>query len=274
MRQTDPYGELEDLLPDEADQVDQLRQLVEDASVPRIAVVGKYNHGKSSLLNALIGKDVFKASDKRETTEVRRYESNGITWIDTPGLDADVAGHDDHLARQVAYTGADALLVVHSAVDGELDQCEADFLRALAAAGRTDRALLVISCVDNVDEGALTQTLQVISRQVGSLSIPIMEVSSTRYVRGKIEGKQRLSEASGFVPLKAQIAVWLEGHADNKKAEIQRLRTQLLDRLSTNLSLHRTRLEVVESSFALKKLGFQLQVTELLLETRKKVAAL
>ena len=59
---------------------------------PRIAVRGKYNHGKSMLLNALVGTDHFKVADKRETMARSEYEHDGVVWVDTPGLAADPAG--------------------------------------------------------------------------------------------------------------------------------------------------------------------------------------
>ena len=37
----------------------------------QVAVYGKYNHGKSSLLNVLVNQDIFKVADIRETVEIK-----------------------------------------------------------------------------------------------------------------------------------------------------------------------------------------------------------
>ena len=47
----------------------------------QVAVYGKYNHGKSSLLNALIKhQNKFKVADKRETVKIESFldENNHI----------------------------------------------------------------------------------------------------------------------------------------------------------------------------------------------------
>jgi GTPase Era involved in 16S rRNA processing len=51
---------------------------------PRIAVFGKFNHGKSTLLNTLTGEDIFKVADIRETTKISEHLHNGIIWVDIP----------------------------------------------------------------------------------------------------------------------------------------------------------------------------------------------
>ena len=53
-------------LPGRAHDVARLRALAE-AERPVVTVIGKYNHGKSRLLNELIGHEAFSVADKRET---------------------------------------------------------------------------------------------------------------------------------------------------------------------------------------------------------------
>ena len=96
-------------VPQSEQDVKRFKFLMEEANDIRIAVFGKYNHGKSTLLNTIIGKDVFKTSDKRETVKNQTHQYQNVIWVDTPGLDADVTGQDDKEARNGAFTTADVL---------------------------------------------------------------------------------------------------------------------------------------------------------------------
>ena len=56
---------------------------------PTIMVYGTYNSGKSTLINALFGKDeMAKTGDAPETSTIHAYEYNGFTIYDTPGINA------------------------------------------------------------------------------------------------------------------------------------------------------------------------------------------
>jgi GTP-binding protein EngB required for normal cell division len=89
--------EIHAILPDRADDLARL-QLIADDDVPVVTVVGKYNHGKSSLLNELLGQQAFAVSDKRETVALAHSVHEGVRWLDAPGLDADVGSEDDRHA--------------------------------------------------------------------------------------------------------------------------------------------------------------------------------
>jgi GTP-binding protein Era len=98
-----------------------------------IAVVGRVSVGKSSLLNALVGSDVFSTSPLHgETRTVDRqawqsYDSGGVFLIDTPGLDEVDGQQREELAVEAAAQ-ADLILFV---VDGDLTSSELDSLELL-----------------------------------------------------------------------------------------------------------------------------------------------
>ncbi|MEV9247698.1 GTPase, partial [Klebsiella pneumoniae] len=55
------------VVPGRAHDLARLRVLAQVHAAPTVTVVGKYNHGKSRLLNELMGRDVFAVADRRET---------------------------------------------------------------------------------------------------------------------------------------------------------------------------------------------------------------
>jgi hypothetical protein len=72
--------------------------------VPKVAIFGDTGVGKSSLCNALFGKDIAKISDveacTREPQEVLIQNQNGnggINLIDVPGVGEDPARHSEYL---------------------------------------------------------------------------------------------------------------------------------------------------------------------------------
>lgn len=194
------------------------------SSKTRIAVFGKYNHGKSSLLNALVGEDIFKVADKRETTEVKEHESSDVIWIDTPGLDADTAGEDDRLAIKSAMELADFILLVHRADTGELDKYERDFYNSWIARDSSyrNKLYLTLTAIDQLStEEGLEEVYNAIQEQFQDLTI--IPVSATCYDKGSKEGKQKLVELSGMDKLFGLVASLQESLGSLRKKEGERL---------------------------------------------------
>ena len=55
---------------------------------PTFMIYGTYNSGKSTLLNALFGKEVADMGDMPTTKQIHEYTYDGFTIYDTPGLNA------------------------------------------------------------------------------------------------------------------------------------------------------------------------------------------
>ncbi len=157
---------------------ESLRQLLEDTRIPEdvrtalnedytqvqgmldkleqghihIAVFGRVSVGKSSLLNALLGKDVFSVSvlhGETKTSGMEQWEEHadgGLFLIDTPGIN-EVAGEErERLAHEVANR-ADLLLFV---VDGDLTDVEFRALKTVVTSHRP--TLLIINKADRYTE--------------------------------------------------------------------------------------------------------------------------
>ncbi|MBS7780947.1 GTPase [Acidovorax sp. CCYZU-2555] len=194
------------VLPGRAHDLARLRALHAQAGLSTVTVIGKYNHGKSRLLNELMGEDTFAVADKRETTGLNVHVKDSVRWLDAPGLDADVGQDDDRFARQAAWLQSDIRLFVHSAKEGELDAQERSLLQALRADADSTRrqTLLVVSQVDQVADGAqLQQVLGAIGRQAQGMALNA--ASSTRHRQGVDGGKKLLIERSGIPALRAAL---------------------------------------------------------------------
>lgn len=134
----DEHGELEPLL-DRFQEKRETHQL-------EIVAFGSISSGKSSLLNALAGREIF-ATDAKGGTTVRRSETpwsglENVTLVDTPGL-GEVDGEARAAISTVAAKDADVVLV---AVDGPLRDAEHDLLARL---GRMEKRILV--CLNKQD---------------------------------------------------------------------------------------------------------------------------
>ncbi|WP_313295637.1 GTPase [Diaphorobacter sp.] len=190
------------VLPARTGDLARLQVMARWAHVPTVTVIGKYNHGKSRLLNELMGSDVFSVADRRETMALAEHLQGEVRWLDAPGLDADVSRTDDRHADKAVWREADVRLFVHSAKEGELDAAEAALWQELHAdQQRTHRqTLFVLTQVDQMpDDEHLQRVTHAISAQTPATCWH--RVSATRHRQGVEQGKQLLVEKSGVPAL-------------------------------------------------------------------------
>lgn len=119
-----------------------------------LAIVGRPNVGKSSLLNALLGQKLAIVSSKPQTTRTRimgvltRGEYQYV-FIDTPGLHPSHNRLDDYMTKSIASSvaGVDAAILVTEA-GAEIAPAE----RELIASIRSQHlpAILVINKIDRL----------------------------------------------------------------------------------------------------------------------------
>ncbi len=88
-----------------------------------IAIVGKANVGKSSILNKLLGQKIAIVSSKPQTTRTRimgvlTEEETQLVFIDTPGMHKPKTNLGDYMVRTVnqSLVGVDACLLVVEAL--------------------------------------------------------------------------------------------------------------------------------------------------------------
>lgn len=238
---TTPAHDMESILlpvlPEHAEQISRLQTLMDGERLPIVTVIGKYNHGKSRLLNELIGSPVFEVADKRQTVQLEPFIQDGVYWLDAPGLDADVTSADDRHALHGAWLQSDLRLFVHAAKEGELDVKERALLDELLADDKVTQrqTLFVLSQIDQLtDEVELEKVMSAIRAQAPG--VVLHAVSSTRYRQGLEGNKKVLLERSGVPTLQITLEQALALVHQAREHEIGMLGDQIkkeLERLQT-----------------------------------------
>ncbi|MEO5588560.1 MAG: ribosome biogenesis GTPase Der [Gemmatimonadaceae bacterium] len=131
--------------------VEQIPEVVQDVGDElRVAVIGKPNVGKSSLINRLLGESRLVVSDESGTTRdaidtPMRYHDRDIIFVDTAGLRRQARIDDgiefySSLRSRRAIDRADICILVIDAVDGLHNQD----LKIAALAWETGRGLIIV----------------------------------------------------------------------------------------------------------------------------------
>lgn len=102
---------LDVVLNTEPSYTDQIKNIFDSKEIVlKVAFVGQYNAGKSSILKALTGNKDIKIGSNICTNKVTSYDWNNIKIIDTPGVHAGRADHDE--TTYTAIDEADLLIFV------------------------------------------------------------------------------------------------------------------------------------------------------------------
>jgi hypothetical protein len=183
------------------------------AATPRVMVFGTYNAGKSTLINALVGKEVARVADHPETDRVTSYSWRGFLLDDTPGIDAPI--EHEQVTRAHLET-SDAVLFV-LATDGALEEKRTfDEIMEVVRAGKPIRIilnnkggfqpdslnLLILRnrLADNLRHAAAAAGIDDIETRV-----PIRLVNAESGRRARLERKSVLLSSSGLLELEADI---------------------------------------------------------------------
>ncbi|MFZ1386730.1 MAG: GTP-binding protein [Thiolinea sp.] len=158
-------------LKDDYTQVQSMLDKLEHGHI-HIAVFGRVSVGKSSLLNALLGKDAFSVSvlhGETKTTDFHaweEYSDGGLYLIDTPGIN-EIAGEDrERMAHEVA-TRADLVLFV---IDGDLTDVEFRALKTVAASHRP--TIMVVNKADRYTDKEKQQLKTVLEERTQGVLEP------------------------------------------------------------------------------------------------------
>ncbi len=136
-----------------------------------VALVGRPNAGKSTLLNKLVGQKLAIVSDKPQTTRnrivgVRQYPEGQVVFLDTPGVHKPLHRLNVRMVDAALDTlkEVDVIAVV---VDGsEAGGAGDDFLMDVVRKSKVPR-ILVLNKVDIADKASLLPRLAEYEKEVG-----------------------------------------------------------------------------------------------------------
>lgn len=169
-----------------------------------VAIAGKPNAGKSTLMNALIGAELSIITPKAQTTRHRIMgiysdEDSQIVFYDTPGL----IEPEYHLHKAMmkavdeALKGADLLVYIHDIHAGTLLDKERTFLEVTKLP-----KLVVLNKIDLLDQTTLTERMRedesVYADSLGVLPISAIEQIGVAGLLSRI--KDALPTGPAFYP--------------------------------------------------------------------------
>ena len=128
-----------------------------------IAIVGRPNVGKSTLLNGILGEKVAIVSKKPQTTRNRitgiyTVDENQFVFLDTPGLHKPRTRLGDFMVKTTSETlgGVDGAILVVEARE-EVGDIEASLISRFKADKM--KAILVINKIDTVTPANVAKTI-------------------------------------------------------------------------------------------------------------------
>lgn len=141
-------------------------ELTFDTRCGTVALLGRPNVGKSSILNAILGMKIAATSHKPQTTQrqLRAVETRGngqIVFVDTPGIHKPKKGMHDYMVGQAldAARDVDVLVVVVEALrekemrgDLVVDARDIEIVQKLRQTARARDVVLVINKIDRLDD--------------------------------------------------------------------------------------------------------------------------
>ncbi|AJC89942.1 GTPase [Campylobacter subantarcticus] len=175
---------------------------------PKMMVYGVYNSGKSTLINALVGKEVAKTGDAPETKQVQSYKYNDFEIFDTPGVNAP---EEDQKIADDYYKQCELILFVMSN-----ENVEQTFLYEKIKKIIDDKksAIIILNKKQNVSDEDDIKQREVIylnlekfgfDKEDAKEKISVYSVNALSAYKGKSENKNLLYENSGFYELENKI---------------------------------------------------------------------
>jgi GTP-binding protein Era len=170
-----------------------------------VAIVGRPNAGKSTLLNKLVGQKIAIVTSKPQTTRnriqgiVTRPEGQ-IVFIDTPGIHEAKSFLNRQMMREInaAVEGIDVLLLM---ADASTPQPYADAMLIDRAKRFTGKAILALNKVDKLPKARLLPMLDSFGKQFPfAAMVPISALKGEGIEQLQMEILQLLPEASPYFP--------------------------------------------------------------------------
>lgn len=201
-----------------------------------VMVYGVYNAGKSTLINALLGREEAAVDDIPKTDQVTAYAWDKYTILDTPGVDAPIA-HEDVTKAQMLK--ADAIIFVVDPLGTVEEAKTLEVLVELLAEHKqvfmvfNDKKGLSDEDFIKLKDQTRDQLQQMATKRGMSnilKDVPIVKINAKRALNGQLKGKPELVELSGYPAFRNQLTEFLDGISPD--AVYDRLKHELVEFLN------------------------------------------
>ena len=212
---------------------EDIRQSIEHR-ILQVMLYGAYNAGKSTLVNALLGRDAAKVNDIPTTDKIDQYDWDGFHLLDTPGVNAPIE-HEEVTEEQVKRSGA-MLFVIR-----EGDQDAKDVYERLFDMLKRGKKIFVVlnhqltSQDDkNLAFSKINEILKTLASRYGIEQEEISQISvcpmnvRTAY-NGRLKNSEKLLEHSGYASFIQSFKQW-EKLQDNEGRYLETLKAQIDER--------------------------------------------
>lgn len=170
-----------------------------------IAIVGRPNVGKSTLLNAILGEKIAITSKKPQTTRnrimgIHTVEENQFVFLDTPGIHKPRTKLGDFMVETAKATlgGVDGAILVVEAREAVGD-IEAGILENIKAMGLP--AILVVNKIDAVKRENIAKTIAAYAEHFDFSAVVPISAKNGKYVDTVLsECEKFLSEGEWLFP--------------------------------------------------------------------------
>ncbi len=211
--------------PDLAAQFAPVETMFEDKKGKADAVVmvyGVYNAGKSTLINALIGREAAAVDDVPKTDTVTAYQWGSYSILDTPGVDAPIE-HEQVTRAQMLK--ADAVVFVVDPLGTVEEEKTLEVLLDMIEARK--QIYLVFNEKKQVSPDTFVHLKDQVRARLQAMAgarglsdvlkeIPISKVNARRALQGIVKGQPLMVELSDFPAFEQQLKAFLQGIGTNE----------------------------------------------------------
>lgn len=235
-----------------------------------LVIVGEFNSGKSSIINALLGEKILKEGVTPTTTQINiiRYDSHRqeevidentllikepasllqeISIVDTPGTNAIIREHEKITSQFIPRS--DLVLFITSA-DRPLSESERAFLETIRDWGK--KLVVVINKIDLIDDpNQISEIEQFVNQNIKTLlgiECEIFSVSAKKALKAK-QGNPKLWFESQFEVL--------EKHIEKILDERGRITLKLQNPLGVGLNLTKRYHQVIDNRLSILEEDFE-----------------
>lgn len=168
-----------------------------------VAILGRPNVGKSTLMNAMVGEKVAITSSRAQTTRnrimgVMTKENLQIVFLDTPGLHAPRNKLGEYMMGTIkdALDGIDAVIIMLDATD--VRAADMEIIRKYA--NLPVKCALVVNKIDQVNADTLAPLLEKLSGEKVDAFVPISALKKNGLERLTGQLKQWMPEGPQYFP--------------------------------------------------------------------------